>query len=100
MGQAITIIKRIFAFQKGLEQPYLWLFISIIVTAIASFSAYIKAVRNNTPSPNKTNVSIVEGYYPLVDLSSFWGLVVFFVICGVLLCLAYTGGSPFIYGKY
>lgn len=100
MGQAITIIKRIFTFQKGLEQPYLWLFISIIVTAIASISAYIKAVRKNTPSSNKTNVSIVEGYYPLVDLSSFRGLVVFFVICGILLCLAYTGGSPFIYGKY
>lgn len=98
--QAITIMKRVFAFQKGLEQPYFWLFISIIVTVIASIVAHIKTVRNNAPVPAKTNVSVVEGYYPLVDLSSFWGLVIFFVACGLILCLAYTGGSPFIYGKY
>ncbi len=101
ISQAILIIRRIFSFEDGLEQPYFWLIIALIVMIVASVIAYVKSKKNGVQNnPQKTNVSIVEGYYPLVDLTSFWGLVVFFVFCGTLLCLAYTGGSPFIYGNY
>ena len=101
MSKAILIIKRIFSFERGLEQPYMWLIIALVVLIVASTVAYNRIKKNGDIIPLKiTNVSIVEGYYPLVDLTTFRGLVAFFVFCGLLLCLAYTGGSPFIYGNY
>lgn len=101
MTQAMLIIKRIFSFERGLEQPYMWLVIALVIFIVSSIVAFIKTKKNVDIKPSKkTNVSMVDGYYPLVDLSTFWGLVIFFVFCGLLLCLAYTGGSPFIYGNY
>ncbi len=101
ISQAVLIIKRIFSFESGLEQPYFWLIISLVVLVAAEAVAFVKANNNpNRKMSKNTNVSIAEGYYPQVDLTSFWGLVAFFVFCGMLLCLAYTGGSPFIYGNY
>ena len=46
------------------------------------------------------NVSKVNGFYPILNLSKFWQLTIFFVFVGLTLALAYTGGSPFIYGNY
>ena len=101
LTKAIVIIRRIFSFEKGLEQPYFWLFVAGTLLIIVSLIAYKKALCNKTNKDLKNkNMSIVDGYYPIVDLSSFWGLVIFFTFCGMLLCLAYTGGSPFIYGNY
>ena len=45
-------------------------------------------------------MSFGDGFYSIFDLTEFWGLVVFFVMVGLILCLAYTDGSPFIYGNY
>lgn len=98
ISQALLIIKRIFSFSNGLEQPYMWLFVGIIILLGASLLAYKKS--KLAKANMKKNVSFVSGYYPLVDLNSFWGLVFFFVLCGLTICLAYTGGSPFIYGNY
>ena len=101
ISKALLIIKRIFSFDGGLEQPYLWLFIALVVLIAASMIAYIKSRRTTPQKPVKMkNFSLVDGFYPLVDLSTFRGLVIFFVFCGMLLCLAYTGGSPFVYGNY
>ena len=101
ISQAFLIIGRILSFERGLEQPYFWLFAALIVLAFANILAYRKSPKGAGPGlDRKTNVSSVEGYYPFVDLTTFWGLVVFFVFCGMLLCLAYTDGSPFIYGSY
>lgn len=101
VSQALFIIKRIFSFESGLEQPYFWLMIALVILVVISIVAYFKSEKNtNQKTLKKTNISVVEGYYPLVDLTSFWGLVLFFVFLGMILCLAYTGGSPFIYGNY
>lgn len=101
ISQAFLIIKRIFSFERGLEQPYMWLIITLVVLIATSSIAYVKTKKSKEQLPiKKTNTSIVDGYYPLVDLTTFWGLVAFFVFCGLMLCLAYTGGSPFIYGNY
>ncbi len=98
ISKAVVIIRRIFSFSPGVEQPYMWLMFGIIVLICASVLAYQKS--KNIAASKKTNVSNINGYYPLVDLTSFWGLVFFFVFIGLTLCLAYTGGSPFIYGNY
>ena len=109
VSHATLIIGRIFRFERGLEQPYIWLLMTIVIYAIASVLAYVHTEKDENKKQStkqyktqykKTNVSMVEGYYPMVDLTTFWGLVRFLVFCGLLLCLAYTGGSPFIYGKY
>lgn len=101
LSKALIIIKRIFSFKSGLEQPYMWFIIAAVILVIASVIAFVKTNKNPTQKPIKrTNVSMVDGYYPIVNLTTFWGLVAFFAFCGMLLCLAYTGGSPFIYGNY
>lgn len=99
VGNAVDIITGIFSFRKGLEQPYLWLFASLTVLIAATAAAGIRS-RNNPVPLKKKNVSRTDGYYPVLDLSKFGNLVIFFVFCGIVIALAYTGGSAFIYGKY
>ena len=96
LSGALGIIGRMFAFDTGVQQPYLWLFAALLILFAASL---IAAKKSDKPS-GKMNVCTVEGYYPLTDLSSFRGLVLFFVFCGLIITLAYTGGSSFIYGKF
>ena len=97
--KSFIIIRRIFSFKSGVSQPYMWFFIALIIFVITSVVAIIRS-KDNKNNLKKLNVSFVNGYYPLVKLDSFWGLVLFFVLCGLILCWAYTGGSPFIYGTY
>jgi alginate O-acetyltransferase complex protein AlgI len=99
LKHALEIIGRIFSFDSGLQQPYLWFFIAAIILIIGSLMAFFHT-NKNVEKTRKFNVSSIEGYYPVNDLATFWGQVAFFVLCGLTLCLAYTGGSPFIYGRY
>lgn len=96
---AIEIIARMFSFNVGLEQPYLWLFISLGLYLAAVVCALFKS-KKYTTSLKKQNISIVNGFYPVLNLSKFWQLTLFFVFVGLTLVMAYTGGSPFIYGNY
>lgn len=56
----------------------MWLFIAIVVLIGATVLAYIKTNKENI-NLQKRNVSIVNGYYPQLNLSSFWEMVWFFV---------------------
>ena len=96
---AIDIITRVFSFSPGLEQPYLWLFISLVLYFAAVIFAVVKS-RKSEKKLKKLNVSMVDGFYPVLNLSKFWQLTIFFVFVGLTLAFAYTGGSPFIYGNY
>ncbi len=98
-SHAIMIISRIFVFEGGLEHMYLWLFFVVIVFLLGVVFAAIKSKRNGLLAAKK-NMCFIDGYYPILDLSKFWSLVIFFVFCGLIVALAYTGGSPFIYGNY
>lgn len=97
--RALEIISRIFAFKAGVEQPYMWLFVSLAVFIVCCIFAAKKSL-SQKPALKKLNQSYISGYYPVLDLTKFWSLVAFFVFCGLILCLAYTGGSPFIYGNF
>lgn len=99
LSKAFVIIKRIFSFKSGLEQPYMWLFVSLIILTVSSITVRLRS-NVNIELSKKKNVCTADAYYPILDLSKFWNLVAFFVFCGLILCLAYTGGSPFINGKY
>lgn len=97
IGHAFIIIKRLLGMNRGLEQPYFWLFVAIIILMIANCFAWAKSKETKV---QKKNVSFINGYYPLLDLTNFLQLIIFFVFGGMILCFAYTGGSPFIYGNY
>jgi len=99
LADAWFIIRRIVSFETGLEQPYMWFFIAAVIVLVASFCAYTVSKKKKLVSV-KCNMSAVEGFYPILDLRKFWHLVLFFMEIGLVLCLAYTGGSPFIYGQY
>ena len=98
ISDAFTVIGQIFRFADGVHQPYLWTFVGLAVLILSSVTAAVKSRDRKEKFPG--NQSYVNGFYPLVSLDSFWGLVVFFVFLGLILALAYTGGSPFIYGAY
>lgn len=42
----------------------------------------------------------IRGFYPIMDLSSIKGLTALFITIGLILGLAYTGASPFIYFQF
>ena len=96
---AFVIIKRLFTLQQGVNQPYFWLFVTVGMYVIAVIPAFLRS-RGTERKPKKLNTSFVRASYPNLDLTKFWDLVIFFVFCGLLIALAYTGGSPFIYGNY
>ena len=98
--KATSIIHRIFSFDVGVRQPYMWLFVSLVILITAVLFALVHSKNKLNKNSSKYNTSTIDGYYPQVKLESFWGLVIFFVFVGLILCLAYTGGSPFIYGNY
>jgi hypothetical protein len=53
-------------------------------------------IKDGSASVNTDN----EYLNPLLDLSKFWHLVIFFVEAGVIAGLAYTGANPFIYFQF
>ncbi|MBR3979386.1 MAG: MBOAT family protein [Oscillospiraceae bacterium] len=99
VNKAFQILGRLFCFGDGVVHLYLWLFIALGGLLVGSIVAAIGAKDGVLPQ-NRQNQSLVDGYYPILNLSKFWPLVLFFVICGLIICLAYTGGSPFIYGAF
>lgn len=103
LSDAIVVIQRIFSFAQGVEQPYLWLFVGIVILAGATIMALIKYKKSGQQSTTKRknhNFSAINGFYPILDLNKFWGIVVFLVFVGLTIGLAYTGKSPFIYGNF
>lgn len=89
---AWTIIKRILTFQNGIRQPFSWSFVAIALLVISTVCAVIKK--------HSKDLSSVDSYYPMLDLSSIKGLVIFFVTIGLILGLAYTGDNPFVYFQF
>ncbi len=97
--KAMQVLGQIFCFRSGVQHLYLWLFFALVVFIGCCIAAVISSRGRPLPE-NKINQCFVDAYYPKLDLTKFWHLVLFFVFCGLIICLAYTGGSPFIYGAY
>lgn len=99
MKHAWQIIRRMLSFERGIEQPYIWLFAVVLIYLSGWMYAY-KKTDSKCGNRKQTNLSYTEGQYLILDLTKFWNLVGFFIFLGLILGLAYTGGSPFIYGNY
>ena len=99
VDKALQILARLFRFGNGIVHLYIWVFAAIGIVLITSLIAALRT-SNRTLPPKHQNQSFANGYYPLLQLDKFWHLVLFFVFCGLIISLAYTGGSPFIYGTF
>ena len=88
---AWAVIRGIFTLQNGIRQPFVWSFISLALLAVCTAAAERRARLAGKPT---------EGFYPVLDLGSVWGLTAFFVELGLILALAYTGENPFVYFQF
>lgn len=96
---ALQIIGRIFSFANGVRQVYTWFFFAFAVLLVSSgVSAF--CCRKRKLKADGRNQSRAVAMTPYLDLTKVWNLTLFFCFCGLILGLANTGGSPFIYGKY
>lgn len=86
------IMKGIFTMQRGIVQNFFWSYISMALVLIATVCAFIHS--------KKEKDDTVNGYYPLVSLNSVRGLTIFFIACGMVLGLAFTGEAPFVYFQF
>ena len=92
MEKAVLYWKAMFTFHSGISQPYTWTFVAIICVAAATLTAIRKAKKNK--------ILYVNGFYPILDLSKIWSLVIFFTFLGVTILLGYYGNTAFIYGGF
>ena len=84
---AIALIYGMISLQKGIFQMYSWSFFSIVVIVVCETICIIK---------NKDS-DAVHGFYPLQDLRTVKGLTFFLIFIGLIISLAYTSVSPFVY---
>lgn len=89
---AWQIIKGIFTLQEGIIQPFFWTFIAIAVVCIGTVVAIIRAKKHNEYE--------VNGFYPLFDLNTVFGLTILFIACGFIFSFAFTGEHPFVYFQF
>ena len=90
---AWAVIKGIFTFQSGIRQPFAWTFVALVFLTAGTIAAEQKTRKAKTDTDT-------NGYYPILDLNSIWGLTAFFVELGLILALAYTGENPFVYFQF
>lgn len=89
MNQAMQVIHQLLVWHDGVVHIYSWSIAAILILLTATVMAYVR-------SGKKT----VDGYYPILNLTRYGSLVLFFVEIGLILGLAYVKGSPFIYFQF
>ena len=89
---AWQVLKGIFTLQNGIRQPFVWAFIAVVILLIATICAAVRSYKNKDKR--------VEGYYPILNLDTVWGLTLFFVFLGIIFGLAFTGEQPFVYFQF
>lgn len=88
---AKAVIMGIITWQNGIVYVSSWTILGIVLMVVCTGIAMIRSARQGEKP---------MGYYPTVKLATIPGLVVFFVILGLTLGLAYTGNNPFIYFQF
>lgn len=89
---AWKIIGGIFSLQDGIFQPFAWSIIAIGVLVISTIVAIFYSHRNKNQE--------ITGFVPILNLNTVSGLALFFFISGLIVCLAFTGESPFVYFQF
>lgn len=98
---ASIIISRIFTMKSGINNIHLWTIVYSIIYLVFVISRVSYSYCKNILLPtSKTNVCRVSAFSPALDLSKFWNIFIFFSLIILIICFAYSGGSPFIYGNF
>ena len=92
MSNAAAVYRSMFTMHSGISQPYTWAFFAIVCLLIGTWAARYRGHINR--------MECVEGFYPIVNLRTVWGLTIFFVFCGLTVLMGYFGNTVFIYGKF
>lgn len=90
LENALDIFRGIVLWQDGINQMYTWSYFSIAILFFATLIAYRKSGKS----------SFINGFYPIMDLSKFKNLFVFFTAIGLTIILGYYGNTAFIYGGF
>lgn len=86
--KALLILQQMIPGQAGITKYFSFSIFAIVVVLVATVCAVIVSKKRNTR---------FEGFYPVLDLSKFWSLVVIWTVIGLIAGLGYVEGSPFIY---
>ncbi len=89
---ALSMLQGMFCPQQGIQQMYSWSFVALVLFAAYVFIAYRKS--------KKADKSDWTAFYPIFDLSTIKGLLIFFVTLFLTLGLAYVQSNPFIYFQF
>ena len=87
-----------FTAHTGISQPYTWSFVAVICLVIGTAGAIIHSRKKGIV--DKRGNAVVDGFYPVLDLTKIWCLVAFFTFCGLTIILGYYGNTAFIYGAF
>lgn len=90
--QAVSVICRLVGFHDGVVHVYSWSIVAILLVAVCTVIAKVRSSRSRE--------RVVQGFYPILPLDRYWGLVLFFLEIGLILGLAYVQGNPFIYFQF
>lgn len=92
IGNALNVLHGLFSSQKGIVQIYSWTLFSIVVYFV--YLVYL-VLQNRKEGKTTINEEV-----PVLNLSTVKGLTIFFLFCGLTICMAYFGNTAFIYGKF
>ncbi len=95
---ALQVWRGMFTIHTGINQPYVWSYFAIVCLVGATIAAVIHSKKEGCVDAKGNPV--VNGFYPLLDLSKFGSLVLFFTFCGLTIVLGYFGNTAFIYGAF
>lgn len=95
---AVKVWTGMFTIHTGINQPYAWSFFAIACLITGTIVSFIHSKK--TGSVDKKGKLYVNAFYPVLDLSKFWSLVVFFTFCGLTVIMGYFGNTAFIYGAF
>jgi alginate O-acetyltransferase complex protein AlgI len=101
--KAATIFYRIFVWDDGVIHIYSWSIAAVALLVAGTLFAsahYHKITSFGDGRDMAPYTASITGYYPELNLSRFIDLTLIFVVIGLILSLAYTGASPFIYFQF
>lgn len=96
--KAVIVWKGMFTAHTGISQPYTWSFFALACLIVGTIVAWRRCKKIG--KQDKTGKLIIDGFYPVLDLTKFWSQVAFFTFCGLTIILGYFGNTAFIYGNF
>lgn len=92
LQNAFTMLLQAILFQDGIMQIYTWTWLAILFAVCEVLLAKISQYETRD---NRTTV-----VYPIMELTTVKNLMLFFILIGLTIILAYVGNTAFIYGKF